>query len=161
MKNRDNRHVIDILFVLALFCTFVLSAIFLISIGANIYSNTMSNMDTNFISSTAVAYITEKIHQSDENDAISISNFDNADAITITQTINDIEYKTYIYQYEDTLRELTTRSEISLTKDAGQIIIPIKSFSVLISENNLLQCKVTTIDDENYDFNIAIHTGED
>ena len=64
MEERQQRHIIDILFVLALFGIFALSAIFLITIGANIYGKTMNNMERNFDTRTALAYITEKVRRS-------------------------------------------------------------------------------------------------
>ena len=65
MEERQQRHIIDVLFVLALFGIFALSAIFLITIGADIYGKTMNNMERNFDARTALAYITEKVRQSD------------------------------------------------------------------------------------------------
>ena len=63
MNEKTDRHIIDILFVISLFALFVLSAVFLISIGAGIYSKTMYNMNANFDSRTAVAYINEKMEK--------------------------------------------------------------------------------------------------
>ena len=97
MNDKDNRHIIDILFVISLFSLFVISAIFLISIGANIYSKTMVNMDSNFSSRTAVAYIIEKVHQSDADGNIELGSLDSCESIVITSYAAEREYKTYIY----------------------------------------------------------------
>lgn len=60
MLEKQQRHIIDIFFVIALFCIFALSAIFLISIGADIYGKTVTNMENNFNTRTALAYVTER-----------------------------------------------------------------------------------------------------
>lgn len=159
MNNKDNQHIIDILFVIALFCIFVLSAMFLISIGANIYSKTMSNMDSNFNSRTAVAYIIEKIHQSDENGSITLGSIDELPAIKITNTINDTDYVTYIYKYKDNLMELNTRQDINLGALAGETIVSIKDFILDQPQDNLIHCTVIMLDDETYDFYLNLHTG--
>ena len=45
MEEKQPKHIIDTLFVIALFSLFALSAIFLITIGANIYGRTVNNME--------------------------------------------------------------------------------------------------------------------
>ena len=159
MNNKDNRHIIDILFVIALFCIFVLSAMFLISIGANIYSKTMSNMDSNFNSRTAVAYIIEKIHQSDKDNSVSVGEFDKDKAIIITNTINDIDYVTYIYEYNNYIMELNTRAELSLPRSAGSNVVKVNKFNISQPKDNLIYCNII-IENETYDFYINLHTGD-
>lgn len=165
MFEKDNRHIIDILFVIALFCLFVLSAIFLITIGANIYSKTMDHMDTNFNSRTAVAYITERIHQSDENGNVTIGDFKGHPSIIINSVSAGKEYITYIYENKHELCELTVRSDIELSPDAGQNIIEINSFEIEQvkagdgeSNPGPVRCKITMNDGEAYEFYTAIHT---
>ena len=55
MRKQEERHIIDILFVIGLFCIFALSTIFLISIGADIYGKTVSNTEINFNDRTSFA----------------------------------------------------------------------------------------------------------
>ena len=159
MREKDNKHIIDVLFVLALFGAFVVSAIFIISIGANIYSKTMSNMDSNFNSRTAVAYINEKIRQSDSDGAISISSLDGEEALLITSLVNDIEYETYIYEHEGVLRELMVRSDITLSADAGQEILAVNDFSIEKISDSLFKFNIIMTDDESYEFFASIKTG--
>lgn len=158
MREKDNKHIIDILFVLALFGIFVISAIFLISIGANIYSDTVKSMDNNFNSRTAVAYIIEKVHQSDENASVSVGDFDGCPSLIINSVSNDKEYTTYIYECEGSLRELTVRSNISLSPKAGQKILDIDSFSIEKRNDNLICCSIKVNHNEDYDFNVALHS---
>lgn len=158
MNEKQDKHIIDILFVVALFGLFVLSAVFLISIGANIYTKTMSNMDQNFNSRTAVAYINEKIRQSDKAGCISIGSFDGNDAIIISTCINNKEYLTYIYEYNGTLMELMKRPEINLTPAAGQKLIDVNSFQIDRINDNLVHISLKLADDDDYDFNISIHS---
>lgn len=159
MKERTQKHIVDILFVIALFGLFVLSAIALISIGARIYSRTMTNMDNNFTARTAVAYITEKIHQSDSQNAVSLCSFAGNPAFVINSNANNIEYKTYIYEYEDVLRELTVRADLELSPSAGQEIIEINRFEIIPLNDYLVHCVITMMDGQNYDFYVSAHSG--
>ena len=91
-KKFENRHMVDVLFVITLFCMFAVCAILLIAVGAKVYQNTIDNMDTHFTSSTSMSYITEKIRQNDEAGALSVCTFGNENALLITQEINNEQY---------------------------------------------------------------------
>ena len=82
--NQEKRHIVDILFVLALFAVFAFSALVLVILGANIYKSTVSSMSRNFESRTAGSYITEKIRQSDVCDSIYIDDFEGCEAIVFS-----------------------------------------------------------------------------
>ena len=158
MNKKENRHIIDILFVISLFCLFVVSAVFLISIGARIYSKNITNLDSNFSSRTAVAYITEKIRQSEEFGNIEVGDFQGCPCVFIDSSYNDTEYRTCIYEYEGVLTELLTRKDTELSCDAGQPIIEVSEFSPSKPQPNLLNFKITTTDNMHYDFNVMLHT---
>jgi len=159
MREKEKKHIVDILFVIALFGIFVISAIALISIGAGIYSKNMNNMTKNFNSRTAVAYVIEKVRQADSKDSLRLCHFEDIPAISISNTINSKEYITYIYQYENELKELTVRSDVPLSPQSGQMIIEIEDFQISSVNNNLVDCKMTMPDGESYDFQICMHTG--
>lgn len=158
MDKRQNRHIIDVMFVIALFSLFVMSAIFLISIGASIYSKTMENMSDNFSSRTAVAYIVEKVRQSDSAGAVSVGDFDGNDAIIISSYVGSKSYITYIYEYDGALKELMVRSDITLSPSAGQNMLNVSGFSIEKVNDSLVKCQLLMSDDESYEFFINIHS---
>ncbi len=160
MKDKQNKHIVDIMFVIALFSIFVLSAIFLISIGAGIYSKTMSTMTSNFNSRTAVAYIMEKARQSDVHDSVSVGDFDGNEALVITSTVHDKDYITYIYEYEGVIKELMVRTDITLSPSAGQDIIAVDSFHITPVNDSLVRCSVVMEEKESYEFYIDIRSGQ-
>ena len=51
---------VDILFLLALFVLFTISSLILVSVGAEVYRQTTSDMSTNYDMRTSIAYITEE-----------------------------------------------------------------------------------------------------
>ena len=61
------KHVIDLLFPIALLFVFSISAIFVVLFASNIYQNTVEKSSLNYSSSMILSYISEKIHQNDEN----------------------------------------------------------------------------------------------
>ena len=47
-QRNENKHMVDVLFVIILFCVFAVSALILVMIGANVYKKTVNDMDSNF-----------------------------------------------------------------------------------------------------------------
>ena len=118
MKQKHETHIIDILFVIALFCIFALSAIFLISVGADIYSKTVEHMDSNFNSRTSFAYVTEKVRQADKNGAVSMGELEGHPALLLYSSQNDTAYITYLYEHDGYLKELLVREDTPLGPSA-------------------------------------------
>lgn len=146
MNRQQEHHIIDILFVIALFCIFALSAVFLITVGANIYGKTVSHMESNFNCRTSFAYVTEKIRQADENGAVSTGELDGVPAVLITADVGPTRYITYLYQYNGYLKELMVREDTPLSPEAGQDIFPVTEFSFWEVNDKLLAFTITTDD---------------
>lgn len=155
MKQKQEHHIIDILFVIALFCIFALSAIFLISIGANIYGKIVSHMENNFDGRTAFAYVTEKIRQSDCGGNITIEDLEGEPALVIHQTVNDTVYATYLYEHDGFLKELMVRIDTPLGRSAGQVILSVSDFSLKEIKPDLYFFSITTKDNEHYELLVS------
>ena len=152
MLEKQQRHIIDIFFVIALFCLFALSAIFLISIGADIYGKTVTNMEDNFNTRTALAYITEKGRQSE-------GQLEDLPALVITEASTGSSYQTYLYAYEGHLKQLMCKSDLILGPEAGQDILSVSDFTLAPVNDNLLKCTISLSSKESYVLYISIHTG--
>lgn len=138
-KLTSSRHIIDILFVLSLFCVFAISSVLLILFGADIYKKTIQQMDANYSSRTSIAYITEKLRQSDTSNAIQIISQNDTQILMLTQEINGITYATSLYEYDGYLYELFARTDIALPLDAGQPIMELSSLTFALIEPNIIQ----------------------
>lgn len=159
MEDRQQRHIIDVLFVLALFGIFALSSIFLITIGANIYGKTITNMESNFDTRTALAYITEKVRQADLENQISVGDLDGCPALIISSGTEENQYKTYLYEYQGTLKELMMKQDIQLSPSAGQDILTVSDFELSPVNSRLINCCITIDNEQSYDLFISVHSG--
>lgn len=148
MNKQQEHHIIDILFVIALFCIFALSAVFLITIGASVYGKTVSHMEENFNRRTSFAYVTEKIRQADQDGAVCVGEFDGLPAILITETTANTRYITYLYAYHGFLKELMVREDTPLSPAAGQDILSVTEFSFEKVDDKLFAFTIAT-DEEN------------
>jgi hypothetical protein len=156
-QNDNTRHMIDILFVLSLFALFAISSVVLILFGADIYKKTISSMDSNYASRTSVAYITEKIRQSDQYDSIYIDDSLGYERLMMTQEINGLTYATTLYEYDGYLYELFARTDIELPIDAGQQVIAINNLKFELVTDSLLKVDYTDESGEAKTIYITLH----
>lgn len=148
----ENRHIVDVLFVLALFCVFAISALMLVMLGANVYQKTVNDMNHNYNSRTAFSYITEKIRQNDTSSAVSVGTLNGKPAILLSQEADGKLFTTYLYEYDGYLTELFTGAESNLGDDilkAGHPLIPIKDFTLTEVKPSLYRIVLTAEDAEN------------
>ena len=143
----SNRHIVDVLFVLALFGVFAACALMLVTIGANVYKKTVANMNDNFTERTAYSYVMEKIRQNDSSDVISIGEIAGVPALTFTRSAGEEEFCTYLYLHEGYLKELFIRKDSFSGTDilsAGQDIMPLASFTMEETEDGLIKLILDT-----------------
>ncbi len=136
------QHIIDIVFVLALFCVFVVLALFVVVLGADVYKGISQKMDDNYDVRTSLSYITEKIRQSDGENEVKLGNINGKDAIVLSKTINTKTYETWIFEGEGQLREITVKAGYNVKEGDGQPIIPLNSATFNKNGDSLLEISV-------------------
>ncbi len=157
-KQTGHRHMIDILFVFSLFCVFAVSSVLLILFGADIYKKTVQQMDSNYTSRTSIAYITEKIRQSDAENAIEIVSQNDTQILMLTNIINGIPYATSLYEYNGYLYELFARTDLELPLDAGQPVMELHSLTFSQLESNILEITFTDATNEEQKIYVSMHS---
>lgn len=143
---REKKHIVDILFVLALFLVFTLSTLTLVLFGANIYQNTVNDMEDNYNARTVCSYILGKFRSNDSCGDINIGSIDDKPSLILNQEINDTSYSTYIYEYDGYLRELFVSDNVTLGSDvlnAGNKLCPVDKFEVSECNEGLNPVKIT------------------
>ena len=154
---KQNGHMVDILFVIALFCVFAISALLLVTIGADVYQSTVENMNENYTSRTSYAYLTEKFRQNDIYDSITIGEFEDSEVLILSQSINDITYHTYLYHYDGYLTELFTKADSTVGLDAGQKILPLKGFALDEPEDGFFEFQLVNDNDTKTTLYLSTH----
>ena len=124
MKRRnEKKHVIDFLFPLAVFFVLAASSVAIVVLASGFYSRQVKTSSASYSGRTALAYVTEKMHQNDENGAIADGTFDGENALVIRQRYDEKDYVTYLYAYDGYLRELCPgwngSKSIRWTEDPG------------------------------------------
>ena len=125
MKRRnEKKHVIDFLFPLAVFFVLAASSVAIVVLASGFYSRQVKASSDSYSGRTALAYVTEKIHQNDENGAIADGTFDGENVLVIRQRYDEKDYVTYLYAYELVIQDGTEAKasdgrKILETKDFG------------------------------------------
>ena len=91
------KHMIDFLFPVVLFFVFTLSALTVILLAAGIYQSTTEESSLNDSARTSLSYISEKLHQSDAADSVSIGTFDGCEALILKHSSDDDDYLSLIH----------------------------------------------------------------
>ena len=133
------KHMIDFLFPVALFFVFALSALTTILLAAKIYQNTTEHSALNYTSRTSLSYISEKLHQNDYEGTIYTGSFDGCDAIVMEQEHDNETYYTYIYAYDQELKELFIKKDVEASASSGRTILEVEDFSIEQLSDRLLR----------------------
>ncbi len=142
------KHQIEFLFPIALFFFFTLSALVVILFAARVYQSTIRDAAVNYNANTSLAYVREKVHRHDSAGAVSITEFGGCKALRLAEDVNGMEFATYIYQYDGSLREVFIQSgnEASVSAESGMEILPVQEFDVTLNNDRLLYFSCTDTD---------------
>lgn len=149
----QKKHSTDLLFILALFCVFVASALMVVLIGANSYRSTTSHMQDAYTSRTALLYVCEKVRQNDAEGAVALGTIGDQTALTLTREYDGKNYVTYIYEYNHQLKELFVAEGLSVSPEQGQTILEVEQFEMEESEGLY---RFTTYDQNGRQLNLSI-----
>lgn len=138
-----SRHVIDLIFPIALFFVFAASALIVLILAADLYSTTTSRLRVNDENRSALAYIEEKIRQNDTEGALKIVSIEDRDCLAMSADYNGVLCTTYIYEYDGMLKELFIRDDVPFSLKSGRDIMEISSLTITNPEDRLYKFTVT------------------
>lgn len=142
------RHLVDLLFTLALFCVFAAACLIVIYIGSDVYRSTVQQMDTSFEVNTPVTYVAARIRQHDREGSVNVSTLGGEPALVLEQELGGQTFQTWIYYHEGSLRELFINSEntAALIPGAGQPLVSVYSFDVEMALPGLVSVSAASED---------------
>ena len=131
MKTRhEPQHLIDFLFPAVLLFVFAFSAISVILLATGVYQDTVRHSARNYTAQTALAYLTEKVHQNDVSGQITLESFDGCPALVLRQSREDQTYVTYLFVAHRELRELFIQDGTAATAEDGRSILDVASLDM-------------------------------
>ena len=145
----QQNHMIDFLFPVALFFVFAVSAMTVILLATGIYRSTTEHSSLNYTARTSLAYICEKMHQNDVD----------GDALILRQTHREDSYQTYIYVYENELKELFVKDGVDVPAKSGKTILAVDDFSMETVREGVYRFACTDTDGNQDSMIIGIRSG--
>ena len=142
----QQNHMIDFLFPVALFFVFAVSAMTVILLATGVYRSTTEHSSLNYTARTSLAYICEKIHQNDINGDVVLGTFDGCDALILKQPRREDTYQTYIYVYENELKELFIKVGVDAPATSGKTILAVEDFSMETVKDGMFRFTCTDAD---------------
>ena len=137
------RHSIDFLFPLSLFCVFTICAFLVVMTGAGIYQRIADNMEDTYSTGTAFSYVTEKLRQHDAAGRIALTEADGTAALVLTDGSGDSMYQTYIYPFEESLCEAVVKEGSALSPSRADAVLQIKDFAFEEKPGGFLELSAT------------------
>lgn len=134
-----SRHIIDLIFPIALFFVFAASSLAVLILAANLYNSTTSQTQINDENRTSLSYITQKVRQNDDAGNITIASIEGVDCLTLSSDYNASRYNTYIYVLDGKLKELFVKEGISVSLQSGKDIMDISSIQMKELQNHLFR----------------------
>lgn len=125
------------LFTLLLFLVFVLSSLFTILTGSQVYENIKARDEAVFYQDTSMAYIRNKVRQADGAGLVSVQEKEGVSVLRLDMKTEPghTSYSTLIYCMDGQLKELFTSEDSGLSLDAGMDIMECEGMSFQILEN--------------------------
>lgn len=153
----SRRHTLQQLLPLCLLAAFMLSAVLAVLFSASLYRD-IQDRSARLTEATALTYIAEKVHQSDEAGAVRVGNIGGCPALIIRQDVGSL-YDTYIYAYEGSLRELMIKCELDPAPSMGRPLLELEGLDLSL-EDGLLSLKLRCASGEIRESLVALRSRE-
>ncbi len=118
---------------------FVVSAFMLVLIGADAYKKIARDMESNFERRTPISYITAKIRGADQKGQVMIVSKEGYDVLVLGQTLDGVEYETWIYAYEGQLYEAFIEKGTPIALADGMGMIEVQGLKMEEQKDRLLR----------------------
>ncbi len=140
---RGQRHTIDRVFALTLFCAFAAAVLLVLIIGAGVYKNTVRSMENRYTERTCLSYVASKVQHYDASGGVYLQQFGDGQALALEERLGGSDFVTFIYTYNGYVMELFTEKGLQLMPEDGEIIIENSGLRFEKKEDNLIKVTCT------------------
>ena len=122
------QHGMQGVFVFVLLGLFALMSTLMVLLGAQMYRGTVDCSTSNNDSRVLSAYVRSMVRAEDAIQAVTVEEFDGIPVLVMRETLNDGDFVTMLYCYDDHLCEWYTSDGNDFTPTSGTAICPVFSF---------------------------------
>lgn len=156
--SKNNKSIVDVIFLLALFAAFLICALFIVLFGAKIYKKTVFKNQQFFNARTSLAYITEKIRQNDSSNAVNTLDNNGSSVLELKMFENETSYSTYIFCKDGMLMEYTSNSDVPFSDTLGRKIMNANDFEIEKISDKLYKFKIKDDTDYTTEFYTSVYS---
>lgn len=154
MKRQDQKlWMVNFISVLAILGVFAIGSLVLCNVGVRVYKNIVVNNNENFKQRTSLLYVSTKLRQYDQADAISMREIEGINVLVLQEPVNT-EYETYIYFQDGAIKELLTEKANPAKLNAGLSVVEVQDFQMDMSNDH--QLNLCSVDAEGNQENLTI-----
>lgn len=117
----------------------------LVTYGAEIYQQVEYRAEENFETRTPLSYVIMKLRQNDKKDVVGVVQKDGVEVLVLEETIEGTVYETWIYVYEEALRELYIQKGDQLSLKDGQVVMPLKALNFNRLEKQMIEIEIENL----------------
>ena len=149
------KHSADFLFLLIIFGFFCGSGIFHRGTGRRILPLRSQQFQKLASVDMAAGYIAEKLRQTDETGSFSVEEFGDSQALALRSQYNGETFITWIYTWDDTLRELFVREDADMNPEMGTALADISRLFVTPVSDSLYKLQAENNDGDRTELYIS------
>lgn len=136
-QNNSKEFSFQFIFVMLLYLIIVVLSIMIISLGKNIYDRINEDRNTNYQVRVSLAYLANKIRQSDKIDSLEIQDLHGINSLVINEVYDGENYRTWIYYYDGALYEMFTDEDSDFDPADGMKVVEVNFFEIEKIKDNL------------------------
>lgn len=149
---------IQFLFAVILFLIIVILSSMVIMLGRDIYNSINEDRKNNYDIRVSLAYLSNKIKQSDKEKGAEIADLYGQPAILIKENYDGLMYNTWIYYYDNYLNEILVEENEAFDLEDGAKIVKAEKFNINKLNNKLLKI---TVQQSNQNYELILSTYSD
>lgn len=142
MKKRG----VELTVLLVVFLFFVGMSFGMVMMGAKVYKRIERDTQEQFDKRTPMTYIMMKVRQNDRQGGVQVRTIASIPALVLIETIEDMQYETWIYTYQGYLREIYIAAGSEWQPEDGQCVLPLKELKVDRVEEGAVQLDIQTVE---------------
>lgn len=159
IKQQPRKHSVEGLAVLLLFGVFASCILSVLLMGADVCQKVAARDQASYDRRTAAQYLATRVRQADCGGGIVLDRFDGQDALVLPQTLDGVEYYTYVYCYDGYLRELFAAADAPMTAADGEKVLPAAALA-LEAEGSCLTARLQASDGFWQQVTLDLRSGE-
>lgn len=150
----------DGLMALLLFGLFAVCILSVLLTGADVYQRLTERDRDVYEMRTSGQYLTTKVRQADVDGWIGVEEFEGLDALVISEEIEGIVYKTWIYCHDGYIKELFAAADSGLMPEAGEKVLEAAGLCVS-REDSAIRAEITGPDGAVQELYLHLRSGKE